>query len=160
MQNGKWMRQGDFKAVSVAPPYGTGTWHLYNLADDPGETRDLAKEQPETVHELQAAWDRYADDVGVVSSQVGRASKAIILAETRRRFDAGEFFVTRPSRGNGTVGLGSAGSGMLVFNGRLALPPGAMGGVQAVATVASGGQRIGPGRFASGGRTRTADEHE
>jgi len=66
MQNGKWMRQGDFKAVSVAPPYGTGIWHLYNLADDPGETHDLAKEQPETLKELQAAWDRYADDVGVV----------------------------------------------------------------------------------------------
>jgi arylsulfatase len=40
MQNGKWMRQGDFKAVSVAPPYGTGTWHLYNIAEDPGEMRD------------------------------------------------------------------------------------------------------------------------
>jgi arylsulfatase len=66
MQNGKWMRQGDFKAVSIAPPYGTGTWHLYNLADDPGETRDLAKTQPETLKKLQAAWDRYADDVGVV----------------------------------------------------------------------------------------------
>jgi arylsulfatase len=66
MQNGKWMRQGDFKAVSVAPPYGTGIWHLYNLADDPGETHDLAKEQPETLRKLQAAWDDYAEDVGVV----------------------------------------------------------------------------------------------
>jgi arylsulfatase len=66
MQTGKWMRQGDFKAVSVAPPYGTGTWHLYNLADDPGETYDLAKEQPEILKKLQAAWHRYARDVGVV----------------------------------------------------------------------------------------------
>ena len=68
LQNGKWMRQGDFKAVSVAPRYGTGTWHLYNLADDPGETRDLAEAQPETLKKLQAAWDRYAEDVGVVLS--------------------------------------------------------------------------------------------
>jgi arylsulfatase len=66
MQNGKWMRQGDFKAVSVAPPYGTGAWHLYNLADDPGETHDLADEQPERLKELQTAWDHYADEVGVV----------------------------------------------------------------------------------------------
>jgi arylsulfatase len=66
MQNGKWMRQGDFKAVSVSPPYGTGIWHLYNLAYDPGETRNLAKEQPEKLKKLQAAWDRYAKDVGVV----------------------------------------------------------------------------------------------
>jgi len=69
MQNGKWMRQGDFKAVSVAPPYGSGEWHLYNLADDPGETRDLAKKQPEMLRKLRAAWDRYAKDVGVVLSE-------------------------------------------------------------------------------------------
>jgi len=66
MQTGKWMRQGDFKAVSVAPPYGTGIWHLYNVNDDPGETRDLAEEQPEMLKKLQTAWYSYAKDVGVV----------------------------------------------------------------------------------------------
>jgi arylsulfatase len=66
MQNGKWMRQGDMKAVSVAPPYGSGEWHLYDLAKDPGETRNLARRQPETLERLQAAWNRYADEVGVV----------------------------------------------------------------------------------------------
>jgi arylsulfatase len=67
MQNGKWMRQGDFKAVSVAPPYGSGTWHLYNVVDDQGETRDLAKELPEALRRLQVEWDRYAKEVGVVN---------------------------------------------------------------------------------------------
>ena len=66
MQNGKWMRQGDFKAVSIAPPYGTGAWHLYNLTDDPGETHDLAKEEREILEKLQSAWDNYAKEVGVV----------------------------------------------------------------------------------------------
>ncbi len=65
MQNGKWMRQGDFKAVSVSRPYGAGAWHLYNLADDPGETRDLAEERPDLLNKLQTAWDRYAKEVGV-----------------------------------------------------------------------------------------------
>jgi len=69
MLNGKWMRQGDFKAVSVAPPYGPGKWQLYNVADDPGETRDLAKKQPDKLKKLQAAWDRYAKEVGVVLSK-------------------------------------------------------------------------------------------
>ena len=69
MQNGKWMRQGDFKAVSVAPPYGSGEWHLYNIANDPGETHDLSNEQPEALKKLQAAWERYAEDVGVVLSE-------------------------------------------------------------------------------------------
>ena len=66
MFNGKWTRKGDFKAMSVAPPYGPGKWQLYNMADDPGETRDLAKEKPGLLKELQAAWERYASDVGVV----------------------------------------------------------------------------------------------
>jgi arylsulfatase len=66
MQNGKWMRQGDFKAASVAPPFGTGQWALYNVVKDPGETRNLAQEQPETLDRLIRAWDRYADNVGVV----------------------------------------------------------------------------------------------
>jgi arylsulfatase len=66
MQNGKWIRQGDFKAVSVAPPYGNGTWYLYNVVVDPGETRDLASEMPDKLKTLQAAWEAYADEVGVV----------------------------------------------------------------------------------------------
>jgi len=39
---------------------------FYNLSDDHGETRDLAKEQPEILKKLQSAWDHYAKDVGVV----------------------------------------------------------------------------------------------
>jgi len=66
MGNGMWMRQGDYKAVSVAKPYGSETWHLYNVAEDPGETRDLARKQPEMLKKLQAAWDQYANDVGVI----------------------------------------------------------------------------------------------
>mgnify|MGYP001816944482 CR=1 FL=1 len=67
--NGMWMRQGDYKAVSVAPPYGTGEWHLYNVVDDPGETDNLASKQPEKLKELKAAWDDYAKDVGVILSK-------------------------------------------------------------------------------------------
>jgi len=66
MQNGKWMRRGNYKAVSVSPPYGTGEWYLYDVAEDPGETRDLAGELPEVLSELMNAWDLYAQDVGVV----------------------------------------------------------------------------------------------
>ena len=66
MANGKWVRQGNYKAIAVAPPYGSGVWQLYNVVDDPGETRDLAKTQPEKLKKMQAAWDQYAKDVGVV----------------------------------------------------------------------------------------------
>ncbi len=66
MFGGRWLRKGDYKAVLVPIPYGDGEWRLHNVARDPGETSDLAKEQPDLLEELQQAWDRYADEVGVV----------------------------------------------------------------------------------------------
>ena len=62
-------QQGYFKAVSVAPPYGDGVWRLFNLAHDPGETRDLASPQPQKMTALRMAWNEYAQDVGVVLSR-------------------------------------------------------------------------------------------
>jgi len=52
MQNGKWMRQGRYKAVTVSPPYGSGVWQLYDVVSDLGETADLAAEDPEKLKEL------------------------------------------------------------------------------------------------------------
>jgi len=66
MQDGKWVRQGDLKAVSVAPPYGLDKWQLYDIAADPGESNNLAQKQPDKLQQLIAAWERYADEVGVV----------------------------------------------------------------------------------------------
>jgi arylsulfatase len=66
MQNGKWMRQGNFKAVTVSPPYGDGVWRLFDVVSDPGETQDLAAQEAEKLEELQAAWEQYAQDVGVI----------------------------------------------------------------------------------------------
>jgi hypothetical protein len=34
--------------------------------EDPGETRYLAREQPERLTKLKALWQRYADEVGLV----------------------------------------------------------------------------------------------
>jgi arylsulfatase len=69
MGNSKWMRKGIYKAVAIAKPYGSGTWQLYNVAEDPGETHDLAKSKPALLTELREAWDQYAKDVGVVLSK-------------------------------------------------------------------------------------------
>jgi arylsulfatase len=66
MGGGKWMRQGSFKAVMVPEPYGTGIWQLFNVAEDPGEAKDLSKAMPDKLKTLKAAWDRYATEVGVV----------------------------------------------------------------------------------------------
>ncbi len=69
MGGGKWMRQGDFKAVMVPEPYGTGVWQLFNVAEDPGEANDLSKVMPDKLRTLKSAWERYAKDVGVVNGK-------------------------------------------------------------------------------------------
>lgn len=51
------IRQGDWKLLWLHKPMGTADWELYNLREDPGETRDLAGEYPEKVRELAALWD-------------------------------------------------------------------------------------------------------
>lgn len=66
MRGGKWMRQGNLKAVMVLKPYGTGVWKLFNVAKDPGEAIDLPEQKQDKLKSLVAAWDQYAKDVGVV----------------------------------------------------------------------------------------------
>jgi arylsulfatase A-like enzyme len=58
--------RGNWKALWIRPPNGTGAWQLFDLAADPGETTDVAAANPELMAELAAAYDRHAADVGVV----------------------------------------------------------------------------------------------
>ena len=69
MAGGKWMRQGDLKAVKVPKPYGTDRWQLFNVIKDPGESNDLSKSMPDKLNELKAAWDDYAEEVGVIPAE-------------------------------------------------------------------------------------------
>lgn len=59
-------RRGPWKILKLLPPYGTGKWQLYDLSLDPGETTDLAREQPDRLKELSARWQNYASVNGVV----------------------------------------------------------------------------------------------
>jgi arylsulfatase len=51
--------------VFLPPPVGPGVWQLDNLADDPGETRDLAEDDPSRLAALIADWAAYAAEIGV-----------------------------------------------------------------------------------------------
>ena len=44
---------------------------LFNLAVDPGESRDLADENPELLQRLITQWEAYAEDVGVILPEQG-----------------------------------------------------------------------------------------
>ncbi|WP_447761782.1 arylsulfatase [Sphingopyxis panaciterrae] len=55
-------RQGPWKLTDI----GDGTWRLFDIARDPGETRDLSLVQPDRRAELVAAWERYAAHAGII----------------------------------------------------------------------------------------------
>lgn len=56
------LRQGDWKITDI----GDGQWRLFNLVQDPGETRDLAGLMPERLQALSAAWQAYAQRNNVI----------------------------------------------------------------------------------------------
>lgn len=58
---------GDWKLVAKHP----GPWELYDIAADRTEMHDLAKQQPERVHELSAQWDAWAKRVGAMPWPLG-----------------------------------------------------------------------------------------
>ncbi len=61
-----YARRGRMKAVMIPPPTGPGVWQLYDVVADPGEVHDLAKDQPAVLAALEAQWQRYAKEKGVV----------------------------------------------------------------------------------------------
>jgi len=64
------VRKGDWKALWLPQPLGTGDWQLYDLAADPGEIHDRAADRPEILADLRGAWERYAAETGVLPTPV------------------------------------------------------------------------------------------
>ncbi|MGL4318755.1 MAG: arylsulfatase [Pseudomonas sp.] len=60
------VRKGHWKAVYIPAPLGPASWQLYDLSNDPGEIRDLAKSDPDKLATLIEHWDEYAEETGVV----------------------------------------------------------------------------------------------
>jgi len=65
MQGRGALRAGNWKLVRSNRPWGTGSWELFDLKSDPGETQDLAEARPDIVSMLLRDWDAY-----VVANQV------------------------------------------------------------------------------------------
>lgn len=60
------VRMDDWKLLSMCKPFGSGEWQLYDLKSDPGETRDLAAEEPEITAQLIGHWDEYVQRNNVI----------------------------------------------------------------------------------------------
>lgn len=71
---GRAVKIGSWKAVylpvaarnTISGDLSIDQWLLFNIDTDPGETRDLADREPAVLAKLVAAWNRYAEDTGVV----------------------------------------------------------------------------------------------
>jgi len=58
--------KGNMKITRNGLPYGDFKWRLYNLKDDPGETKDLSKSSPEMFKDLLAAYQTYTSENNVL----------------------------------------------------------------------------------------------
>ena len=67
------MRHGDWKLV--VGNGGSGEPELYNLADDLGESKNLAADNSAKVNELQALWDRWNAEQAPASHPADPARK-------------------------------------------------------------------------------------
>ncbi|WP_339743711.1 arylsulfatase [uncultured Maricaulis sp.] len=63
--------RGDFKLVRNMPPWGDGSWQLFDLAIDPGETFDLAAQEPDLTAAMLDDYAAYAAANGVLDLPEG-----------------------------------------------------------------------------------------
>ena len=75
----KALFKGDYKLVLNRGPVGDGTWHLYNIAKDPGETVDLRVDMPELFAHMKADYYSYAANNGVLPVPKGYDQRRQLL---------------------------------------------------------------------------------
>jgi arylsulfatase A-like enzyme len=56
----KALRHGDWKITTIEE---NGEWELYDLAEDRGETQNLAKQNPEKLRELVSLWEKQRKEI-------------------------------------------------------------------------------------------------
>ncbi len=66
--------RGNWKLVRNMAPHGDGRWRLFDMATDPGETRDRSADQPELYRSLLADYAAYERRVGVQPLPAGYSS--------------------------------------------------------------------------------------
>ena len=60
------VRQQDWKALFINPPFGNGDWQLFNLKDDPAELHDLTEKHSDRLGAMVAAYDAWAIDQNII----------------------------------------------------------------------------------------------
>jgi arylsulfatase/uncharacterized sulfatase len=78
--------RGDLKLVRNLPPFGDGTWRLYDLRRDPGETTDLRERLTQTYASMQTAWEAWAREHRVLPIPPGYDPQRAVLIHTFRAY--------------------------------------------------------------------------
>ena len=63
--------RGGYKLVRNMPPYGDSEFYLYDVAADPGETKDLKAAEPERFAAMKKEYESYAASVGALEVPAG-----------------------------------------------------------------------------------------
>jgi arylsulfatase/uncharacterized sulfatase len=77
--------KGDYKIVINRTGQSETAWHLFNIKADPGETRDLAKEQPALLAEMLADYENYVQANNVLPMPEGYSRSGRILRDALRQ---------------------------------------------------------------------------
>lgn len=85
--------KGSYKLVRNLKPYGDGIWRLYDIASDPGETRDLSQSDPAKFKEMMAEYRAYAKRNGVLEMPGGYDSTVQIGKNTVRKMASRYWYV-------------------------------------------------------------------
>jgi len=76
---------GDLKLVRNLPPIGDGQWRLFDIARDPGETRDLRSARPEDFRRLLEAYQKFEVEDGVQALPEGYTPQSQVSLNALRR---------------------------------------------------------------------------
>ena len=77
--------RGSWKIVRNMPPYGDGRWRLFDMATDPGETRDRSGDQPAIFRSMLADYAAYERRAGVQPLPAGYSSTAQVASNALER---------------------------------------------------------------------------
>ena len=76
--------KGDYKIVINRTGQSETQWHLFNIRSDPGETKDLAQQQPDLLAEMLADYESYVHANNVLPMPEGYNRTGQILGDALR----------------------------------------------------------------------------
>ena len=75
----------NYKLVRTPAPLGDGSWRLYDIVNDPGETTDLAAQMPDLAAAMLADYEAYESRVGVLALPPGYDVQRQVIHNVRMK---------------------------------------------------------------------------